>query len=169
MFNKLFEDNYKDIYSTAKKIVRKKSHYGSRYDARELMNEAYLILHNKEVPNSDKFLERFSSTMKYLFIGERSTYNKNVNTWILTDKAEGVIDEDWIKRVCIEDVVRLKEELPAHLKAIFELHYEQGLSSRKIAHHMEQLSGYKMERKNYGELINEVKLKIKQRWPNLYL
>lgn len=166
MFNKLFEDNYAHILSTAKKIVRKKSHYGSRYDARELMNEAYLTLFDKPIPNEEKFIERFSSTMKYLFIGERSTYNKNVNTWILTDKVDNIKEEDWISRYEYDDVVAFKNKLPAHLKAIFELHFEDGLSSRKIAAHMEKRSGYKMERKNYGELINEVKHKIKERWSN---
>lgn len=155
------------------------------------MHEAYLILIDKKVPSDEiGFIMYFSRTMKLLYLGERSRYNKAVKSREV-ELAEyfevpcegldvdfiGLSEDDRIatdvlshlplKRVNqFLDVQEFKDCLPGHLKEIFELHYEKQLSAREISKLMADWTGYDMYYGRYNTMINEVKQKVKERWSN---
>lgn len=182
MLAKLVEDNYKQILDNAINITRRKNYQ----QAKALINEAYLTLSEKDLTTKKEFfVEYYTATMYNLYIGERSSYNKNERVSTIPIEYEQVND-DWkqieilldeaneatIEAICnlshlgkekaikYVELMQFKDRLAPHLKEIFSLHFEQGLSSRKIAEVMESETGYKMEFKSYNRMINEVKQKL---------
>lgn len=115
--------------------------------------------------------------MHFVFIGEWSSYNKNMNHWALTDKAdqfkqeqedveyelddiEGCSHLDLTDAINFKNLKEFKETLPAYLKTIFELHYEYNMSIRDIARDLEEMSGHQIGRWTLDQMKKELNTKI---------
>lgn len=62
-------------------------------------------------------------------------------------------------------VVEFKNALPPHEKELFELHFNNQLSSRKISEKLLQETGLKMNYQNINKMVNGLKQKInQQKW-----
>lgn len=183
LLNHLVNKHYKYLLTVAKRITRRKD----VELAADLINETYLsiIENEKQVPEDDTgFIMYFVRYMKLQFLGERSTFNKAMKLQADIEHGEiqlGEWDEvfaeptneatkEMLKELShlketqvskLINVYEIKESLPGHLKTIFELHFENGLSSREIAEMMEKETGYKMYYGRYNDMINEVKTYLK--------
>lgn len=181
--NHLVNKHYKYLLTVAKRITRRRD----VELATDLISETYLsiIENEKQVPEDDTgFIMYFVRYMKLQFLGERSTFNKAMKLQADIEHGEiqlGEWDEvfaeptnEATKEMLRElshlkdnqvskliNVYEIKESLPGHLKTIFELHFENGLSSREIAEMMEKETGYKMYYGRYNDMINEVKTYLK--------
>jgi RNA polymerase sigma factor (sigma-70 family) len=181
MISQLLNNNYKEILKAAKNITRRRNYQ----QAPALINETYLFLHDKETPKiNNEFVKYFTKTMHYLYIGERSTYNKaeklskvyleydpgnddwkdiEVNIEINKETLDTLLNLSHLKNtdaIKYANVMQLKETLPPHEREIFELHFDKGLSGRQIAKIMELETGWKMSYVRYNEMIKKVKLKL---------
>lgn len=183
LLNHLVNKHYKYLLTVAKRITRRKD----VELAADLISETYLsiIENEKQVPEDDTgFIMYFVRYMKLQFLGERSTFNKAMKLQADIEHGEiqlGEWDEvfaeptneatkELLKELShlketqvskLINVYEIKESLPGHLKTIFELHFENGLSSREIAEMMEKETGYKMYYGRYNDMINEVKTYLK--------
>ena len=180
MLSKLVENNYKNILECANLITRRRNPHHSK----DLINETYLLMDSLEYPKQDvDFVKFFVKSMHFLYIGERSSFNKkfkvkdqelkfDVRDTDLLDIDVEQTNEETIEAIkhlshlTKEDVILytslmiFKEQLPPHERELFELRFENGLSSREIADLMEKETGYKMSYVRYNEMINKIKYKI---------
>jgi RNA polymerase sigma factor (sigma-70 family) len=185
--NNLVNKHYKYLLKVAKRITRRKD----VWLAEDLIHETYLHIYENEkfVPLDDiGFISFFCKYMLFMFIGERSSFNKatkihtdieytNVqieDNEVLSDLelyVEGTNEatKEMLKELThltepkVKKLIRVhefKETLPPHLKTIFEFYYESGMSSRQIAELMEKETGYKMDFRRYNDMINEIKEKL---------
>lgn len=186
MLSELVKHNYNEILLRAIRITRRRN----RRQAEALINEAYLTLSGKdEVPDDNqRFIEHFAKTMKFLYIGGRSSYNKaekpspnyleydpgNDDWKDIELMTEGINDQTkdailnlshltYDKALKYSDLMQFKNILPPHEKEIFDLHFEKGLSCRDIVKLMEIETGWKMGKTRINEMIQEVKRKIYER------
>lgn len=182
MLNELFEYNYVRIRQAAKNIVRK-----SGQEADQLINETFLnIAEKKDYPkDKDIFFYYYLKFMRYMNIGERSQYSKCLDSKHLEIKIDPS-DDSWEsiemgaeqineetkdlllnlthlnkdKAVRYAKVMEVKETLAPHEAEIYDLHFDKGLSSRKIAELLETESGWKTSYVRINEFINQVKGKF---------
>lgn len=184
---KQFEAAYPDILKAAKLITRRRNRCPY-----ELINETYLTCskHTKHPETKEDFLKYFGTMMKFEYIGERSSYskiNKGFTELVyepLTDdwkqieiEADGVSDEtkDLINGLEHRDndkiqkyinVLLFKESLPPHLNEIFNLHFERGMSSRKISEMFNQIFDFDdIHHVSFNNMIREIKERFKK-WKN---
>lgn len=183
MLNELLENNYKEILKAAVNITRRRD----RHQAKALINETFLKVFEKDnyPTNNTEFIGHYVKTMYFLYKGERSSYNKAETSKHITLEFDPG-NEDWKhieldaeninketkdtmlaasnlttdKAIRYVKILEIKDSLPPHEKEIFSLHYEQGLSSRQIALHMEKETGWKMSYVRFNEMINKVKAKL---------
>ena len=182
MLNKLVIDNYKELKEAANNITRRRD----RNQSNELINETYLTLFNKVVPETNAiFVKWFTKSMKYIYIDKYSsfrkatdqkesslTYDTGNSDWKdielgaeqINEKTKGIItglshltNDKALKYV---ELLEFKESLPPHERELFELHFEKGLSGRKISKLMEKETGFKMSYVRYNEMIKVIKNKI---------
>jgi DNA-directed RNA polymerase specialized sigma subunit len=158
--------------------------------ADDLISETYLKITNWDaIPEKDEeFIKVFVTQMKWEFKGKRSKFNKLYHSkeaeildgFQLEDKestndiflnSEGIneLTKDVVEELShlgpeavqkYIEVASFKESLPGWEKELFELHYEDSLSSRKIAKGLEDLYEFDVNYQNINKLINEVKTKL---------
>lgn len=112
MLNKLLEDNYKEILTVATRITRKKD----RHIATELINETFLQIaeRNKVIPTDNiGFVMYFSKYMKLMFMGERSSFNRNINGKEVLTESETYLDFKNELKALIDTDAELEIELGA--------------------------------------------------------
>lgn len=183
MLSKLMQDNYKEIQKAAVLITRRMG-----TSPHELINESYLTLSTKDYPKDNEgFVKYVTQIMKYQSMSPRSSFNK-ANRIGIEVKFEPINEEYKDIELIIDDVseytketieglshltkekinkyiqaLEFKESLAPHEKTLFELHFEDGLSSRKIAEWMSKefgiFEGGSYVR--YNEMINQIKTKLK--------
>jgi hypothetical protein len=183
MFAKMLTDNYQQIYVAAKRITQR----NNQRNPKELISETYLVLEPKGiVPNNNiEFVMYFSKAMKYVYLGERSEYNKGVkpsdhfieydygnddwkqielqaettdtNTKDLIDNISHLTKEKAFKYI---DLMYSKQTLSPSESELFKLHFEHGLSSRDIAKLLEEETGWKLSYGTFNRLINTMKTKL---------
>jgi RNA polymerase sigma factor (sigma-70 family) len=183
MLNELVQNNYNEILTAAINITRRRN----RHQAKALINETYLKLFEKnEYPKENQdFVKVYVKTMHYLYMGERSTYNKAETSKHITLEydpgsedwrdievnAEGVNEEtkDTMlaasnlttdKAVRYIKVLECKDQLAPHERELFTLHFELGMGSRKIAKQLSTSFGWKTGHTNINKMINKIKEKL---------
>lgn len=187
MLSKLLENNYKEILVIAKRITQR----NPRKEAKELISEVYLFIHEKDMnfKNDKEFIFYFAKVMKFMYIGIRSNYNKNTklsnchleydpgnDDWKQIEiDAEGINQEtkdmmSELSHLSIRDVTKyaelmdFKRTLPPHEKQLFEWYFEGGYSTRFISNILEKETGWGMSYVRFNEMINVLKSKITDQW-----
>ena len=121
-FNCLVETNYDNLLNIAKIIT------GCSEKGHDLMNDTYLHLLKKDVnlKNSDEFVKFYRVSMKNLWID--SIRKKKIKT---VDSFEVEITE--CDDQLINELEIFKKGLPLHEKYLYELYFEDDLSTSVIA------------------------------------
>ena len=183
----LFSHNYQYLALVAKRITRRKN----IKLANDLINQTYLDIHDKEYPkNGDEFIKWFSKCMKNRYVWKNSNFNKNTQliagnelpeqsdptaqadielsteetndtTKELIEVSSGMKKERVLKYI---EVIEFKKSLPLHEQYLFDLYFNNDLSTRKISKQLSEETGYDMHFKRINSMVNEIKAKIKLKW-----
>lgn len=188
----LFNRNYKDILLRAKRITQR----DNRRLAPDLINETYIVLHDKQTkhPTVDfEFIKWYAKCMKNYYVWQNSTFNKHnrvkdsveLNESHLIDTTDLDLEiafttEETKELISISSgmkqdrlltylqVIEFKETLPLHERYIFELYFENGLSARAMAEQLTKETGYVYNWQRLNVMVNSIKTKIKQvKWQHL--
>lgn len=148
-FNSLVESNYKDLLTIANHIT------GCKEKAHDLMNDTYLHLVNKavNVENQDEFVKFYRVCMRNLYLD--------------SFKKKGIKIVDVIEIECVEVQTDLidklevfKKSLPLHEIYLYELYFETGLSSVKIAELLNE-DGYNISYRYIENFLLNIKKKLR--------
>lgn len=184
MISNLLSDNYNEIEVVAKRITG-----NHRSTAHEIINQTFIELSKKECPdNKHEFVKWFSRSMAMSYKCKNSAYNYSKTKETLLDYSPEIIDTDSLNEIEIGiesinqatkelievsssmrkdrvityiNILELKKSLPPHEKYLFELYFENGLSTRDIAKQESEISGYNIGYQRINNMINVIKAKIK--------
>jgi len=162
VLDSLIASNYLYLTVIAKGITKNES------EAKDLVSETYLKLAEKgsKIPqDTDEFQKFFTTCMKNFYLDELRKKKRKSTTIEDTDEITIEVEDcdlsDWKKFIEIES---FKALLPMHQEILFELHFENGLSSRKIAKLLQQ-TGYDVSHNSMNLLIRPIRNKIiKHKW-----
>lgn len=161
--SELTERNYRKIKEIAINITKNRSF------ADDLINETYILIHRryKTIPQDDTgFVKVFSTLMKFQSIPEGSRKTRTSDYQRLINPVERPTEKyKHNEEEKEEDKTRLLDEIEAFKKSLdalelvmFELHYEMGLSLKKIVKMYEGNMSYDC----LYNLYRPLKAKVKQ-------
>jgi RNA polymerase sigma factor (sigma-70 family) len=121
-FNYLVETNYDNLLNIAKIIT------GCSEKAHDLMNDTYLHLLKKDVnlKNDDEFVKFYRVCMKNLWL---DSFKKRKIVTVDSSNVE-LVETDYS---LITELELFKKGLPLHEKYLYELYFEDNLSTSVIA------------------------------------
>lgn len=152
-FNSLVESNYKDLLTIANHIT------GCRDKAHDLMNDTYIHLVKKDinVETRDEFVKYYRVCMRNLYL---DSIKKRGLKIVEVSEIECIeVESDLIDKLEL-----FKKSLPLHEIYLYELYFEAGLSSVKIAELLNE-DGYNISYRYIENFLLSIKKKLKaKKW-----